>query len=61
MKKISPCYDCPDRALGCHSGCKRYIKWREEWTLMTKTINKAKNQTKTVDDYIFGAKVKNKR
>ena len=26
-----PCgKDCPDRVLGCHSTCEKYIKFREE-------------------------------
>lgn len=25
-----PCKDCPDRKLGCHSICEKYIKYAEE-------------------------------
>lgn len=24
------CKDCPDRAIGCHSSCERYIKQAEQ-------------------------------
>lgn len=24
---ICPCKDCPDREVGCHSGCDRYAEW----------------------------------
>ena len=26
----SPCYGCPDRALGCHASCERYAAYREQ-------------------------------
>jgi hypothetical protein len=26
-----PCYECPDRAVGCHGKCERYIGWSEEY------------------------------
>lgn len=25
----SPCKDCPDRQLGCHSTCKKYLTYKE--------------------------------
>lgn len=33
-KKDNPCKDCPDRHIGCHSDCERYLAWRkvyDEW------------------------------
>lgn len=27
--KMPPCYDCSDRAAGCHSTCEKYIEWRK--------------------------------
>lgn len=29
MKPQSPCKDCPDRELGCHSKCQKYIDFRK--------------------------------
>ena len=26
----SPCKDCPDRHIGCHSDCDKYINYRKE-------------------------------
>jgi hypothetical protein len=26
MKKITVCKDCPDRSLGCHGTCEKYIQ-----------------------------------
>lgn len=28
-KKDNPCKDCPDRHIGCHSGCERYLAWKK--------------------------------
>lgn len=25
----SPCYGCPDRAIGCHADCTEYKRYRE--------------------------------
>ena len=25
-----PCKDCPDRVLGCHKTCEKYLAYREE-------------------------------
>ena len=27
----TPCIDCPDRFVGCHSKCERYAAWYAEW------------------------------
>ena len=24
----SPCKDCEDRAVGCHSSCEKYMNWK---------------------------------
>ena len=28
-KSVSPCKDCPDRTLGCHSNCEKYIAFQQ--------------------------------
>ena len=32
MNKLigSPCRNCEERKLGCHSGCKRYLEFKKE-------------------------------
>ena len=27
---VSPCKDCPERFVGCHSSCERYKQYRSE-------------------------------
>lgn len=28
MDKMSPCKDCPNRQIGCHSKCEHYIEFK---------------------------------
>ena len=28
MSNNGPCLDCPDRVIGCHSSCERYLSWK---------------------------------
>ena len=28
----APCQDCPDRYLGCHDSCQKYISFRKQLT-----------------------------
>lgn len=27
--KSSPCKDCPDRCVGCHAKCEKYLSWKK--------------------------------
>ena len=29
MKAKSPCLNCPDRTIGCHSTCEKYIEFQK--------------------------------
>lgn len=31
-----PCKDCKERAIGCHSTCEKYKKYRTEWEELKK-------------------------
>lgn len=37
----APCKDCPDRQLGCHSTCKRYLTYKESCEVIRKERSKA--------------------
>ncbi len=26
----APCKDCPDRAMGCHDRCKKYLNYKKQ-------------------------------
>lgn len=30
MKNDNPCFNCPDRHVGCHGKCERYQNWNTE-------------------------------
>ena len=30
MSKMTPCLNCKDRVLGCHSTCREYLDFRRE-------------------------------
>lgn len=29
VQRFSPCYKCPNRKLGCHDQCEKYLKYRK--------------------------------
>lgn len=35
--KSAPCKDCKDRAVGCHSTCKKYKEWEAKKDELNKT------------------------
>lgn len=38
----APCKDCPDRYLGCHSSCPKYIEFRKEKDAENKQMSRDK-------------------
>lgn len=40
----NPCYECEDRAVGCHATCEKYINWRKEYDKLKKVYKKQKKQ-----------------
>lgn len=49
MIKIAPCKDCPDREVGCHSKCARYLSWKEQ----NEAAKRAKALEYDADSYMF--------
>lgn len=43
----SPCKNCPERHVACHSSCEKYINYR-------KTLESDKDKIKQVKDYENG-------
>ena len=39
---ITPCKDCMERYIGCHSSCEKYIEWRKEFDEQKKEILKVR-------------------
>ena len=42
MNMKVPCLDCPDRHLGCHSSCERYIHYQRRHQEVKEQIYNAK-------------------
>lgn len=46
----SPCLNCPDRTMSCHSKCELYADFRARLDDLNNKKAEAKNQTRMVDD-----------
>lgn len=48
----SPCKDCSDRQIGCHSECEKYISWRAEHEKVSETIRADKMRVHDADAFL---------
>lgn len=55
----APCKDCPDRVVGCHSKCEKYISFRKQRDEMLAKKAEVNKQNNDVWDSIM--KRKNKK
>jgi hypothetical protein len=56
-----PCTpNCKDRKKLCHTECKKYIDWKNNYDNVKKEIIKVKNSDKEIEDYKV-SKQKNKK
>lgn len=46
----SPCFNCPNRVMSCHSKCEPYIDYRARIDDLNNKKAEAKKQTRMVDD-----------
>ena len=53
----SPCYGCPDRAVGCHDRCERYQAYRAEM----ERVYQARREIAQVGFYVSEQKAKRDR
>lgn len=63
MKPNAPCHNCPDRELGCHATCEKYISYKKELDEINAKIKKEALLYGYVHEYEKRrtARVKNKR
>jgi hypothetical protein len=47
----TPCMDCTERHVGCHSGCDRYKEYKENYEQIRKEIRKEAEKQTRLDDY----------
>ena len=52
----NPCKHCDDRDVGCHSGCDRYLNWRQEYLSAKEEAAKAKRFEDVADDYTYSTR-----
>ena len=56
----SPCKDCKDRYLGCHSKCEKYIEYKENKITQGIELRNNKINAYNVDSY-FRKKIEKNR
>ena len=61
MITIQCCYNCQNRAVGCHGTCQKYIEERKEYDAKRLEIRKSKAAESDYDDYIAKGNVKRLR
>lgn len=47
----SPCYNCPDRHIGCHATCERYLAARAEQDAINERVNAQRQTVRTAEDW----------
>lgn len=57
----SPCFNCPNRAMSCHSKCEPYTDYRARIDDLNNKKAKAKNQIRMVDDCLISGVLKMKK
>ena len=58
----SPCIrDCPDRKIGCHSNCQKYIEWKNAYNQKKFAIKQYNQSVGRGEEYEIIQKLKNKR
>ena len=56
-----PCYNCPERRVGCHSGCERYQAWRKGYDAEQEVKRREKQQRVGVEDIMIKKALQSKR
>ena len=53
-----PCKDCPDRVIGCHSTCQKYVEAKSKHSVTAEAIQKEKSGLDDYGDYAFRVRQK---
>lgn len=59
--QLSPCKDCPDREVGCHGKCEKYINYQKENSEVKKYIAKEKKKNNVLNSHQIEEVRKTKR
>lgn len=52
----TPCRDCKDRVVGCHSVCDRYMEWKKEVEAYNAKVYAEKKANAAPEEFIFRKK-----
>ena len=59
--ETSPCKDCTERQVGCHSTCEKYLEWNKKWVDNKIKISEKKYLMKQIDSHEIETTYKAKR
>lgn len=59
LTKNSPCKDCADRHVGCHSTCENYKDYQKKILAVKTTIYKERSKEKMLNSYVVTQQMKN--
>ena len=59
--ETSPCKDCKERQVGCHSTCEKYLEWNKKWVDNKIKISEKKYLMKQIDSHEIENTYKAKR
>lgn len=51
MHRVTVCKDCPDREIGCHASCERYINSKLDLQAHKEVVREAKDKDREYLDY----------
>lgn len=60
-KDISPCVDCNDRQVGCHSQCAKYNEWKNTYLKRKKAIKDYNRKIARCEEYEICQRLKNSK
>ena len=58
---LSPCCDCTDRFVGCHSICEKYKKYDEDNQARRDAYYKAREENRDISLFLRGSQNRKKR
>lgn len=59
--ETSPCKDCKERQVGCHSTCEKYLVWNKAWVENKNEISKQRYLAKQINSHEIETTYKAKR
>jgi hypothetical protein len=58
---IAPCFECPDRVVGCHSACGKYKQYDEKNQARRNVYHKAREENRDISLFLRGSQNRKKR